>query len=185
MKYLNVVVSLTCVMTFASSQAFAANTCDSVFTKSSSEVTIKKALYLSMTKYEKMNLLMLQFGIAPRGLRGLVYDNLEVTPAFKMAGADHSGISFKLYSAARKALKQYEVDTRENGQTLRASVLFENAHVSITGEENPWAIMLSRSRISARSGEIILEPVALYSIERLSTGEKMVRIGSQFEGPLL
>ena len=128
---------------------------------------------------------MLQFGIAPKGVRGFVYGNLEVTPAFKMATADNSGVSFKLYSAARKALKQYEADTRENGQTLRASVLFENAQVSITGEENPWAILLSRSRISARSGEIILEPVAIYSIERQSTGEKMVRIGSQFDGPLL
>lgn len=140
--------------------------------------TLKKAVYLAMNNYDKLQVLALHFGIASKNTRGLIYENLEVTPPFRLTVSPN--VSDKNYAAALKVLRQFELDTRENGRALVASVLFENATRSITGEDNPWAVLLSRARITP-SGQMKLDPLIIYSVE----GAKMLKISNQFDGPLL
>lgn len=151
--------------------------CDSLLGSGS---TVKKAHFMAMDRYGKLNFLLYQFDLAGREARGMKYDNLELSPTFRMVGQLPEGVSYKTFAAAKKAMKQYELDSRENTQGLVAKVLFEK---EATGE-NIWAILISKRQLS-HSGNERLEPIVIYSIERNTTGEKLVRISHGFDGPVL
>lgn len=147
--------------------------CDSLL---GAGTTIRKANFMAMDRYGKLNFLLYQFDLAGREARGIKYDNLEQTSPFRMVGQLPEGISYKAFSAAKKAITQYELDSRENTQGLVATVLLEKES---TGD-NIWAILLSKRSIS-HSGKIRLEPVVIYSIERNTAGEKLIRISHGFD----
>lgn len=146
--------------------------------------TLNKAVFLAKTDYEKFEFLRLHFGLAPRGTRGIIYSNVVVSAPFQMVDQEKSGVSFRIYSAAKKAVAAYVRRYNEDGSKLVASVLFEPEDRLSNKRENPWAILLSRATVS-RAGKVQLNPVVMYSIERNSQGEVLVKIGSQFDSPLL
>lgn len=158
-----------------------AGKCDSVYMITGP--TLSRSAYLAKPMSEKFPFLSLHFGVALAGTRGIVYQNIHRSEIFKMSNFDSSGVSYRNYTAARKAIRQFEDDTRENGSQMLAQVLFDGSP-SDPASHNPWAILIGKARPS-RSGTLVFEPLALYSIERTSTGEKLISVGSQFQAPLL
>ena len=177
MKKLNVISMLMAAMILAG--GFAANAGEK------STNLIRKAYFLSLSDYAKSETLKLQFGIADRNTRGFVYDNLQTTQPFALTSFKYSGVSFRNYSAARKAAMAYNLKTNKDVSRLAATVLFEKAEHSVNGEENPWAILLSMQTISALSNKVTYQSEALYIIDRDSTGEKLTKIQAGFDSPLL
>lgn len=180
MKKLNVISTLIAAVLFVG-----AMTAQAFPEKTKSDNVIRKAYFLSLSQYAMFETLSLQFGVAPRGTRGFVYDNLQTTPPFEMRSFDEKmGVSFKNYSAAKKAVRFFEDKKREDGLKMVATVLYEKAEYAVSGQENPWAILLSRKSISG-SGKMTLTPVIMYIIDRDSRGEKVTQVGQSFDGPLL
>lgn len=175
MKIKNVLVLIALQLMALSS--FADVSCSKVM---GSGMTIRKANYLAMDRYGKLNLLMNQFDLTPRDQKVVKYDNLLVSESFRLVGKKPDSISDKAATAAMKAMKQYELDKYDNGRILVATVLFEK-DASIPGGENVWAVLLSRRQVTT-SGKEVLSPVSIYSIERNSQGEIIVAVSHGFDG---
>ena len=142
--------------------------------------TLNKATYLGMNKIEKQNFLKNTFKIGDNlNPRFIGHDNLRVSAPFKVFGYADPSIDIKLTTAAQKAFKQYEIDSRESSVQLVASVLYEPREFTRT-ESNPWAILISKKNVGY-SGKILMEPVSLYSFERIGSSEAMIRIISRFD----
>lgn len=167
---------------FLNQLCFAQSTsCKSIFATGN---IIRKAHYLAMNKYEKQSFLKNVFAVgSDRNPRFLGYDNLTVSKSFKVFGTKDDSIDLKLQTAAQKAFKRYELDSRENVSQLVATVLFEGKEITLS-ENNAWAVLVSKKRMTAR-GDITLEPIAAYSIERSGATEVVVPIIYNFDGLII
>lgn len=157
------------------------DTCKSIFASGN---IVRRAHYLAMNKYEKQNLLKNIFRVgSDLNPRFQGYDNLSVSKSFKVYGIKDASIDSKLQAAALKVFKQYELDSRENTIQLLATVLFENADMTLSGN-TPWAVLISKRIINGR-GQEKLEPVSAYSIEKTGASETIVPIINNFEGLII
>lgn len=181
MRYSQILFTLAGIILTLVAPQVSANRCDSVYTITGP--TLSRSAYLAKPMSEKFPFLSLHFGVSTSGTRGIVYQNIHRSEIFKMSNFESSQVSYRNYSAARKAIRQFEDDTRENGSQMLAQVLFDGSP-SDPASHNPWAILIGKARPS-RLGTMAFEPIALYSIERTSTGEKLISVGSQFQPSLL
>jgi hypothetical protein len=153
-------------------------------TTSHSDYVIKKSIYLAMPNYEKQSFLTNTFQVGEaRGSGFIQHDNIIVSEAFRAFGKNQTEIHQKLVAAAQKAFKKYEQDTLENTTMLVAKVIYE-ADCTKPNDINPWAVLISNKTVT-RTGQILLQPVSIYSIERNGSSEALVRIVSNLNGPLL
>ena len=156
-----------------SSLGWTQNMCFDVF---KSGHTLKKSVFLAMDRYAKERVMKNEFALLDRNVPVLQHDNLNRTPVFKVYGSDTESVSVKSVTAAKKAFRQYEDDSRENTTHLVAQVLFEKDE---KGLDNAWAVLISQQLIDTR-GLKTLSPKAIYSVERNSSGEIMKLITNRF-----
>lgn len=157
------------------------NSCKSIFASGN---VVRRAHYLAMNKYEKQNLLKNIFRVgSDLNPRFQGFDNLSVSKSFKVYGTKDTSIDSKLQAAALKVFKQYELDSRENTIQLLATVLFEGADVTLSGN-TAWAVLISKRIINGR-GQEKLEPISAYSIEKTGSSETIVPLINNFEGLII
>lgn len=156
-----------------STWAFAQNSCQELFL---SGRNLKKAVFLSMDRYGKERTMKNEFALLDKNTPVIQHDNLKRTEFFKVYGAQSTTVDTKNLTAAKKAFKQYEEDSRENTTQLVAKVLFEKDEKN---NVNAWAVLIGQRTVDFKGQETI-SPKAIYSIERNSLGEQLKLITNQF-----
>lgn len=133
---------------------------------------LKKSQFLAMDNSGKTEFLNRQFGFHER-LGPEVYQALELTEAFSPLSTKVT-VSDKVQLAARKIIRKFEDDIRENGAQFLTQALIERKD----GEENVWAVMVAKKTYTHRG--IQIDPVKYYYFDWGSTGQliKEVSAGS-------